>query len=199
MTPKINRLELRLDDSTLEKIDAWRLSQPIQPSRSEAARLLIQEGFESTTNQQTFTMVKLQVLAMSLTKDTKDTISDAYVFAWCNGVYPLYHNNDSWHEPFQSFFDVSKEMIDDLGAYLDEFWTSDTAAPTFYDLEKHYDTRHGATAWDRWKLIVGCRYMYLNGMFDDNLWNALLTPTNHPSEAKGITRPFKRSESAYVN
>ena len=49
MTPKTERLELRLDSETIERVDAWRTRQDDIPSRSEAIRRLIEGGLESHT------------------------------------------------------------------------------------------------------------------------------------------------------
>jgi len=47
MPPKSERIELRLDEGFLSRIDDWRNSQTIQVSRSEAIRLLADAGLQT--------------------------------------------------------------------------------------------------------------------------------------------------------
>ncbi|WP_085125095.1 YfbU family protein [Tistlia consotensis] len=47
MQPKSERFEMRLDQTTLDRLDQWRGRQSDLPSRSEAARRLIEKGFEA--------------------------------------------------------------------------------------------------------------------------------------------------------
>lgn len=44
MVPKTERFELRLDPTTIDRIDAWRAEQGDLPSRSEAVRRLVETG-----------------------------------------------------------------------------------------------------------------------------------------------------------
>jgi len=44
MAPKTERFEMRLDSSTLDRVDAWRTEQDDMPSRAEAVRRLIETG-----------------------------------------------------------------------------------------------------------------------------------------------------------
>lgn len=47
MPPKSERFELRLDEAFLAKVDAWRFSQPSEPSRAEAIRALVEAGLKA--------------------------------------------------------------------------------------------------------------------------------------------------------
>jgi uncharacterized protein YfbU (UPF0304 family) len=49
MAPKTERIELRLDQETVERIDQWRLRQDDAPTRSEALRRLVEGGLEDHT------------------------------------------------------------------------------------------------------------------------------------------------------
>jgi uncharacterized protein YfbU (UPF0304 family) len=49
MPPKTERIELRLDTDTIDRIDAWRRRQDDTPSRSEALRRLVEGGLEEHT------------------------------------------------------------------------------------------------------------------------------------------------------
>ena len=44
MQAKTERFEMRLDQMTLEEVDAWRARQADVPSRAEAVRRLIEDG-----------------------------------------------------------------------------------------------------------------------------------------------------------
>jgi hypothetical protein len=50
MIAKTERFGMRLDRSTLERIDAWRSRQSDLPSRAEAIRRLVDEGLRTTTH-----------------------------------------------------------------------------------------------------------------------------------------------------
>jgi len=51
MAPKTERLEMRLDADTIERMDAWRTEQDDVPSRSEAVRRLLEVGLEANTKE----------------------------------------------------------------------------------------------------------------------------------------------------
>lgn len=50
MTPKTERFEMRLDESTLDRVDEWRAKQPGLPSRAEAIRRLIEHGLTQSAS-----------------------------------------------------------------------------------------------------------------------------------------------------
>ena len=47
MAPKSERLELRVDEAFLAKIDAWRRKQPDLPSRASAVRQLVELALQA--------------------------------------------------------------------------------------------------------------------------------------------------------
>jgi uncharacterized protein len=47
--PKTERFEMRLDESILERVDAWRGRQPDVPTRSESVRRLVETGLAVTS------------------------------------------------------------------------------------------------------------------------------------------------------
>lgn len=193
MNDRTERFELRLDKQMIESIDAWRSRQPDTPTRSEAMRRLAAIGMNNETGKQLYELTRFQVLTMSLTPGPGDRLSDGYVFAWDRGVYPWNDEGTDLHVPFEPYFRVSKEMGHELSQYLDEKWLS-KEVPTFYELETYYGVRLGRTLWTRGALLVSCRYMFLNELFDKPFWKKLLTPTQHPTEASVITRKFDREE-----
>lgn len=193
MEVKNERFELRVDSELLGKMDKWRAALTDIPSRSEAARRLIEAGLGSQSNHQLFQLMKFQIL---LAAKSGVGISDAYAYAWDNGVYPFFDEGATFHEPFSSHFDVTPEMVDDLTKYLDDCWM-EKKVPTFYEIEDHYKVMIGRTKWDRSKLISTCRYLFLKDSFDGQFWKTLLTPMEHPTEASSVTRKFSAENDIY--
>jgi hypothetical protein len=121
MVLKSGRFELRLDESTLEKIDVWRSNQTDSPSRSEAVRKLVAAGLSRDTAEQLFQVARFNVLCAARTQGVGEVLSDAYVYAWAEGVFPFFDsNNERFHLAFASHFDVSEEMVDELAKLLDD-------------------------------------------------------------------------------
>lgn len=199
MPPKTERFELRLDVETIEQLDDWRREQPDNPTRSEAVRRLVEIGLETTTTRQVFLAMKFQIMTAALTPGPRERIVDAYLFAWDEEVYPLFHEAADWHKPFETSFRVTKEMLSELSKFLDDLWINGKKIPSFYELKKHYGVSYGHSDWDRHDLIVALRYMRLSRGFDESFWNAILEPMQHPSEAASIGRPFNRDEDIYFN
>jgi antitoxin MazE len=197
MTPRTERFELRLDSETIKQVDRWRAEQSNLPSRSEAVRRLIESGL-GTSSRQDFVIMKFQILAASRLSGTHDAISDANVFAWQHNVYPFNdHTQEHWAEPFTAHFQVTKVMITELADFLDKLWLKKKTI-TFYELEDRYELSRGSTKWNRNGLIDACRYIYLQEMFDEQFWKALLTPMEYPTEAGIIVSPFDREDDVYL-
>jgi len=137
--------------------------------------------------------MKLQIVAAALVPGAGSNISDAYLYAWANDVYPIMHNSMGWHKPFASSFSVSSEMMDDLSQLLDENWREDKPL-SFYKLEDYFELRLGKSDWSRASLIEACRYMYLEEAFDQDFWKRVLKKGDHPVEAGSIARKFDRTE-----
>ncbi len=48
---------------------------------------------------------------------------------------------------------------------------------------------------DKRSALLGiCRYLYLDGRFDDKLWDALLTQMKHPTESRFITSDIDEAD-----
>ncbi|EID4334154.1 TPA: hypothetical protein ACMDO2_004476 [Vibrio parahaemolyticus] len=138
-----------------------------------------------------FVQQRLQLIQIKL--DHPHLIPNSYIFAWIEGVYPIFHDGDysvpdKPHENFTSHFITSKSFAWDVIKHLDELWLSDKC-PTFYELEDSFGGREV-----RSELIAICRYAYLDGKFDNKLWSALLAKMSHPSEAGFITDSFQDNE-----
>ncbi len=116
-------------------------------------------------------------------------LSDSYSFAWAKSVYPFLHDGDRSitsypHETYPDQFHVSAEFGKAVHKYLGERWRSGNS-PTFYELEDKFGGRDRRSA-----LINICQYLFLKDEFNVDLWEALLTPEHHPSEAISITDPL---------
>jgi len=109
----------------------------------------------------------------------------AYLYAWDNGIYPIFDGFADWHAPHASQFRVSEEQVTDLLRYMDQHWEGNETL-TFYDLESFYDVRGTNPVWDRSALIGACRYIFLSRRFDQNFWSTLLENGKCPTEAHGI-------------
>ena len=193
MTPKSERFELRLDPEILERIDNWRSERADLPSRSESVRRLIEAGLGHPEDEQLFEIARFNVLVAAKTEGPSEALSGAYVYAWDNGVYPVFHEGAHLHRPFAANFQVTKEMIAELLKYLDAQWLA-KKIPTFYALEDYYDVRSGRSPWERTSLIRACRYMFLSDLFDRSFWAALLKGSDHPTEAKSVAEKFETSD-----
>jgi len=193
MGPKNERLELRLDSEILVRIDAWRSEQADLPGRSEAVRQLIDVGLGDLSARQAYMTMKLQIVATAIGRGSGSSISDAYLYAWANDVYPIMHDNFEWHKPFAAMFSVSPQMIDDLAQLLDERWREEKPL-SFYKLEDYFELRLGKSDWNRATLMQACRYLYLEEAFDQDFWKRVLKRGDHPVEAGSITRKFDRTE-----
>ncbi|MFL5346783.1 MAG: hypothetical protein ACJ8AT_18535 [Hyalangium sp.] len=144
MNSKTERLELRLDPEILDRIDEWRREQTSVPNRSVAVRRLIELGLGHSEDSRLFQMARFSVLVAAKTKSSKTALSDAYVYAWENSVYPAFHDSTEFHKPFADQFWTTKDEVSKLGQYLDARWLKKDV-PTFYELEDNYDVRSGQT------------------------------------------------------
>ncbi|NTX08012.1 CopG family transcriptional regulator [Myxococcus sp. CA040A] len=198
MIAKSERFELRLDAETLERIDKWRNERSESLSRSEAVRQLVEAGLgRPEDDKRLFQLARFNVLVAAKTADPAVKLfPDSYIYAWDECVYPLFNESAHLHEPFAEQFKVPKAMVEELSKYLDDRWLAEDV-PSFYQLESHYDVRSGHSEWGRFKLIATCRYMFLHKLFDKTFWDALLRGSDHPSEAKGITRKFDAAKDVY--
>lgn len=126
-----------------------------------------------------------------------DEYTDAYLYAWENSVYPLMSDTDGSipalpHELYENQFLVTKDKVDFLLTRLDKAWLGKENL-SFYALEAELGvSRTGTTGWDRVDLLRICRYLFLEGCFDEELWGPLTVNGHCPSEARSLTRKFDR-------
>lgn len=146
---------------------------------------------DNLLNEVLYSQTRLQVLTSGVI--APQLMNDAYIYAWDVGLYPYFDDTDYSipslpHELFKEQFLVKQDKVEKVINYLDDKWLINNS-PTFYELEDAF----GGKSY-RCQLLHICRYAYLNGSFDDTLWDALLTPMQHPTEAKSITRNYCRDD-----
>ncbi|MDI7920710.1 hypothetical protein [Ferirhizobium litorale] len=146
-----------------------------------------------------YTLMKFNILTMALHSELGRRIDSAYVYAWDNDVYPIFHSAAPWHDAFEGDFVVTKEMMIELSKRLDEAWDGGRGiAPTFYELEDIYSARYGGSKWDRSALIGAMRYMALcRGRFDRKFFEQVTRDAGAPSEANHFADPFDRDNDIY--
>ncbi len=123
--------------------------------------------------------------------------SDAYVFAWESGVYPLFEDGDGSlrnkpHEIYEEFFTVRRSSVQKIMNRLGDAMGNKEQL-TFYALESELGISSVSSGEiDRSDLIDICRYFYLNRRFNKELWSSLLEAGQHPGEAGYITGDLNR-------
>jgi|GEM_PF-483177 len=145
-----------------------------------------------------FTRQRLQIIEMGISSNAFD---DAYLYAWSESLYPAMSDTDGSvpkqpHEHFKEEFLISYEQVMKVLNFIDDNWL-DKKLFTFYELESHFGGKWGDEL-GRVPLMKICRYSFLCGHFDSELWDHLVKPTQHPSEARSIVRKFNRQEDIYL-
>jgi hypothetical protein len=139
--------------------------------------------------QMLFSLQKFQILALYTNASVERSVTDSYIFAWSEGVYPFLNESAVWHQPFESCFRISKEPLIALYDLLRE--RSDNKRPlTFFELEDQCGIRgprRPGPIWDEMDLVRVCRYFYLHRQFDSAFWIALLENGQCPTVAECIS------------
>ena len=200
----LDQIGLDLDDKIdIEIIDNYLVIKPIYPLReSEQDRNNLNEMFtmqrDSIFREERLYQLEQYILANNKEEFVyKNKYSDSYLYAWQERVYPFLHDIDDatiefHHQFYTPCFYVSKEQVDFLIQYFDEVDLNDQLIPSLHHLE-HQFIKIDKLGWTKMKLVKACRYLYLNGMFDDHFWGQLLIDCP-PSEARSITKQFNRNE-----
>ena len=177
---------------------------PVMVSGSNRAPvfLVAQDGASASQDDILFNQTRLQILGLG--SQGSHLIDDAYLFAWESGLYPYYHDEDDSvipraHVALEKHFLLSGRVIKEVADYLDDCWMNkDKEVPTWYEMEDHYSSRSASKhTFDRSSLLKIVRYLFLLGFFDEDFWEKLLTPMQHPSEARGVRRKFDVKELGY--
>tara|TARA_R110002033_G_scaffold17587_1_gene47653 strand:+ start:1106 stop:1597 length:492 start_codon:yes stop_codon:yes gene_type:complete len=151
-----------------------------------------------------FIQQRLQILHLGV---HHKKFTDSYLYAWYNGVYPINEDSDGSvlkrpHEVYEEFFRVSKSKVDTLCEYLYKMFDNGKVH-TFYELEDEFGVSSSTNGmhlnheWSRGDLLEICRYLHLEDSFDETFWSSLLTPGQHPTEARSIIRSFNREADIY--
>lgn len=136
-----------------------------------------------------FNLQRFQILQTKLNPATTNLIPNDYAYAWYQRLYPLLEENNL-HEDLQTYFSITKEQVDEITGYADREWL-EKRYYNFYEYEKYYNCRvNPVMGISRSTLISVFRYMFLRDSFDQQFWDKLLEPMQHPIEASGITRDF---------
>jgi antitoxin MazE len=131
-----------------------------------------------------------------------DEYTDSYLYAWESSVYPTLSDTDGSvpempHEPYEKFFKIPKNKVDFLLKRLDNAWLKKENI-TFYGLEDELNVRSmTSSGWERTELLHICKYFYLNNLFDNAFWRALVANGQCPSEAHSIIDTFDRTQDIY--
>ena len=112
----------------------------------------------------------------------------AYRDAVAHLVYPALDEAAPWFKPIMLRFDVDRDQVLGLAAFLDERWKSNHP-PSFYFLEQSRRNYPWAFELGRSELIYACRYLFLHDLFDEKFWNTLCERGNSPFEAELIVLP----------
>jgi hypothetical protein len=118
---------------------------------------------------------------------------DAYAFAWDRLVYPSFHQGPAWHEPFRDFFRVDEDMVTALADRLDGL-RKVSREPHYADLERDLQVTSPLSRWNRRILVDTCRYLYLQGLFADAFWKALVGARPTHADARMIVAPFRAAQ-----
>lgn len=138
-----------------------------------------------------FALARFHVLCAALTPGPAARLDDAYVHAWANGIFPIFHG-EGLHTAFRNDFGVTEPQIEHLLTELDRMWLAGSV-PSFHRLEGELASS-GDGDWSRESLIDALRYAWLAGRFAPDFYAALQAPGAHPVEANRITTAFDRSD-----
>ena len=112
----------------------------------------------------------------------------AYEYALAHLVYPALDEAAPWFQPLMLRFDVNRDEVLGLTAWLAEKWESGHPV-SFYYLEQQSRYYPWAVRLERSDLIYACRYLFLHNVFDNSFWSTLCERGNSPFEADLIVFP----------
>lgn len=114
-----------------------------------------------------------------------------YAYAWSEGIYPVTYDTDDSvldrpHELYSNCFLLNKDDANRVFNYLCDKWDSKSSS-VFDELARDFSQISEHT------LIKFCRFLYMNGTFDDDFWNDLIKPGFCPGIASSIKVEPSRS------
>jgi hypothetical protein len=190
---KPERLEVRIDESTLEKLDNWRSDQPGVPNRSESIRQLILSGVDGDRIGSQYEIIKLLVITLAANDPTGKVVSNAYLFAWKHSIYPIAQLHGGPENALAKQFSATRPMMEQLARYLDRC-NSTGKVVNFYELEEAFRIHEADSDWSRSLLIEAVRYLFNSDSFTAEFWESLMGTHQHPLEASGIRIPIDSAE-----
>lgn len=142
-----------------------------------------------------FNQQRIQIMHLGI---FHNAFSDSYLYAWYEGVYPLFsdHKDNSGaltmpHEVFDEYFIISKDKVHQSSCFLDAKNLSGEVL-TFKELESRFQIMFPGSKQSRHDLTLICRYLFLRQCFRDGFWSDLLATC--PSEEHEISGEFRRSD-----
>lgn len=137
MPPKTERFEMRFEQTTLDRVDAWRAKQFDVPSRADAVRRLIETGLESEEEPQVTIndgerLILMMLRDISKTLKVKGEIDSDFVAEaiWGGHYWALdWQYSGLFHEHEDSRASVSAVVdILDMWSFLEEAYAKLSAA-----------------------------------------------------------------------
>jgi len=65
----------------------------------------------SDIRQKLFSIQKFQILALYTSTSAEQRVTDSYVFAWLENIYPFLNDSACWHQAFEDCFAVGVAQI----------------------------------------------------------------------------------------
>lgn len=143
---------------------------------------------------------KHQIIQAKFNEQTKDIYSDAYAYAICKFVHPIFQEDildNCYNEqdktiyfPFHKIYKITYEQVTEVRLHLIKEFT-DGSNIKFRDLERYYQTAWNVVETED-DLIKICRYLCLHEEFNKDFWKSLIL--NHNDRVLQINKEFRLSE-----
>lgn len=153
----------------------------------------------SEVGQGLFNQQRLQVMQIGA---SGSQFTDAYLYAWVEGVYPYLEDTDGSvmqlpHEPYNELFMLQRATV---SAFLDAL---DTAAmsntmPTFNVSGNHVQIQGTRASCLKRDLSKICRYFYLGHSWDAEFWDLLFASEPTLFNASHLKRNFDRTQISFM-
>jgi hypothetical protein len=105
-------------------------------------------------------------------------------YAWARRIYPF--NPYDLEETFEADFKIGRNQSERVLVAIDNGWRNNNPI-SFSDLEGFGGSDSGL---GRMEIVHVCRLAFLDGRFDDTVWEALTVPGSGPIESQGLAGPF---------
>ena len=113
-----------------------------------------------------------------------EILSKSFLYAISNDIYPLF-NESKDIQLYESLFKTDKNMVTTIIRFIDEMWLNKEYI-TFYKLEEKFGRGK------RYEIYNILRYCFLDGRFDENLFNDIKKEA--PAECKNFDKAFELKE-----